>query len=128
MEAETFLKKAEEDLASAASDFENERYNACARSLYYAAFHAAIAALLAADIRPQARWEHEFVHSQFAGMLVYRRKLYPSAFGPFLTSAFNTRVKADYSGVLLREGDVRQSLEQVRRLVEQVKERIDGRR
>jgi hypothetical protein len=74
-----YLAKATESLSSAETDFAAARYNSCANRAYYACFQAAIAALLSASIRPnnpREEWSHEFVQSQFNGLLINRRKLY----------------------------------------------------
>ena len=125
-EAEAFLAKAEESLASAEDDHAKDRFNSCARNTYYAAFQAAVAALLLERIQPRGRWEHEFVHSQFAGILVYRRKLFGTAFRTLLIDAFERRADADYTEKLLKRQDVRPLLTQVTQLVPQVKERLYG--
>ena len=65
---QAFLSKAEENVASATSEFANRRYNACANRCYYASFQAAIAALLQGGIQPPGReadWGHSFVQAQF---------------------------------------------------------------
>src|SRR5712691_1768890 len=79
-EARAYLSKAVESLISAQADSVAARYNSCANRAYYACFQAAVAALLAAGIRPaspRGEWSHEFVQSQFNGLLITRRKLYP---------------------------------------------------
>jgi len=63
-DADAFLAKAEESLASADDDFAKERFNSCARGAYYAAFQAAVAALIHEAILPRDKWEHEFVQSR----------------------------------------------------------------
>lgn len=66
-----FLEKALESLAGAESEFVNGRYNNSANRCYYAAFQAAIAALQRAGVRPsRGQWGHEFVPSQFEGVLI----------------------------------------------------------
>ena len=81
-EAQADLPKAVESLASAQGDYAATRYNSCANRVYYACFQAAVAARLAVGIRPanpRGEWSHEFVQSQFNGLLITRRKLYPAA-------------------------------------------------
>src|SRR5215207_578497 len=74
VESQAYIAKAQENLASAASELVNGRYNACANRAYYAAFQAAIVALLQAGIHPpRDAWGHDFVQAQFAGQLVMRR-------------------------------------------------------
>ncbi|MGH2532915.1 MAG: HEPN domain-containing protein [Thermomicrobiales bacterium] len=98
--SEAFLSKAQESLDGAASEFSNGRYNNCANRCYYACFQAAVAALDLAGIHPtegKAQWSHEFVQCQFAGRLINRRKLYPSALRDTLTEAYGLREQADYT-------------------------------
>ena len=74
-----FLNKAVECLTGAESEFSNQRYNNTANRAYYACFQAAIAALQRAEIRPpRDEWSHEFVPSQFDGVMINRRHLYPT--------------------------------------------------
>ena len=127
-EADAFLAKAEESLASAEDDYAKARYNSCARNLYYAAFQAAVAALLAESIRPGGRWEHEFVRSEFSGRLVHRRKLYDASLRALLAKAFARRVDADYTEKMLKQRDVARLLIQARQMIRQVEERAHGRR
>ena len=97
VEIQAWLTKAQENLASAAGELVNGRYNACANRAYYACFQAAIAALLRAAMRPaRAEWGHDYVQSQFAGDLVSRRKQYPSALRDILPRLFDIRRRADY--------------------------------
>ncbi len=93
--AHAFAAKAAESLASAEDDFAQGRHDSCARNSYYAAFQAAVAALLLEGIRPARRWEHEFVHSEFQGRLVYRRKVFGREFRNPLDRSFQIRSKAD---------------------------------
>ena len=99
-EAERYLSKASEGLASARADARALRYNSAANRSYYAAFQAAVAALIQAGIRPENDdWSHRFVMSQFSGKLIRRRKLLPGAFRRTLNNLFDRRVKADYRTV-----------------------------
>jgi len=47
-----YQAKAEENLASAASEFANGRFNACASHAHFACFQAAIVALVRTGIQP----------------------------------------------------------------------------
>lgn len=98
-ERSDFLFKAREALAGAESEFANQRYDNAANRAYYACFFAAIAALLMdAGIRPQgARWEHDFVAAQFAGLLIQRRKLYPDDLRDAMYRNMAVRQEADYA-------------------------------
>ena len=95
---QTFREKALENIDSAGSELSNRRYNACANRAYYAAFHAAIVALLREGIEPPgAQWGHAFVQARFAGQLVMRRKVYPAALRDTLPRLAELRERADYA-------------------------------
>ena len=94
---QAFWDKALENIDSAASELTNRRYNASANRAYYAAFHAAIVALLRAGIEPPGvQWGHGFVQARFAGQLVTRRKAYPAALRDTLPRLEELRERADY--------------------------------
>lgn len=126
MAAEAFFAKAEESLASADDDYAKGRYNSCARNTYYALFQAAVAALQKEDVLPRGDWGHEFVQSQFAGLLVYRRKIYPSAYSSLLAEAFKVRTQADYTAMAVTSRAITRMLERARSLVLLVKGRVHG--
>lgn len=122
-----YLDKAIESLAGAESEYANNRYNNCANRCYYAMFQAAIAALIAAGIRPagvRAQWEHEFVQARFAGVLVKRRKLYRAE----LVAAFDpvqaARLAADYSLSSVSKKEAGRGLDRARMFVTDVKEKL----
>ena len=123
-QAARFFAKAEENIASAADDLAAGRYNACANRCYYAAFHAAIAALIGAGVRPpRDRWGHDFVQAQIAGELVNRRKEYPPEYKEMLPRLFELRRLADYQVADANPVTTRRALERAVRFVEAVKER-----
>jgi len=92
------------------------------------AFQPAVAALIHEAILPRDKWEHEFVQGRFAGILVYRRKLYGPAFRPLLATALRLRGEADYSVRSTPRRTVAGRLAEERALVSSVKERISGNR
>ena len=91
-----FLAKAEENLTAAQICFENGLYNACANRAYYAALHAAVAALAHRGIR-RNKIDHGQVQADFSGELIKRRKIYPAKFRSYLYNMQLVRNKADYS-------------------------------
>ena len=98
-EASVYLEKAEGSLAGAADELGNGRYNNCANRCYYAAFLAAVSALVAAGIQPVGRagkWGHEFVWAQFVGVLINSRKLYPAELRDTFERLYRLREVADY--------------------------------
>ena len=101
-----WLEKADENLQAASSELANQRYNSASNRAYYAAFQAAIWALSREGIRPpgrDGRWGHDFVQAQFAGQLINRRKLYPSALRSTLADLQALRERADYSTTMIDE-------------------------
>jgi uncharacterized protein (UPF0332 family) len=96
---EIYLRKAEDSLTGAESEFANGRYDNCANRAYYACFQAAIAALLREGIRPPgqaARWGHDFVQARFVGDLMNRRRMYPAQMREALFRGMELRQTADY--------------------------------
>jgi uncharacterized protein (UPF0332 family) len=124
--ATVFLDKASESLSSAEDDFASRRFNACARNSYYASFQAAVAALIDEGILPSGQWTHKFVATRFSGILVGRRKLYPSGWRPGLAAIQEARLRADYSDVSTSEPIARRSLVQAREFVHLIGRRFDG--
>jgi uncharacterized protein (UPF0332 family) len=91
-----FLAKAEENLTAAQVCFDNGLYNACANRAYYAALHAAIAALAFHGIK-RDKIDHGQVQADFSGELIKRRKIYPAKFKSYLPDLQFVRNQADYS-------------------------------
>ncbi|MBM4459145.1 MAG: HEPN domain-containing protein [Chloroflexi bacterium] len=122
-----YLAKAAESLAGAESEFTNRRYDNCASRCYYAMFQAAIAALIAAGIRPDAgreHWEHSFVQARFAGVLISRRKLYSPALGSSLPEILDIRRGADYGLYTTSRKLALHALEKARLLVSAIETRL----
>lgn len=122
IEIQGWLAKSIESLATATSEVANERYNSAANRLYYAAFQAAIAALLRAGIQtPNARgkWDHGFVQGEFSKLL-RRRKTYPSEFARELGLLFPLRERGDYQSGQVNRVQVSRALERTRRFVEAI--------
>jgi uncharacterized protein (UPF0332 family) len=94
-DAAIYLAKATESLESAESEFASGRCKSCVNRFYFACFPAAIAGLLAEGVRPSDKWEHEFVHGQFVGILINRRKRYDARLRRVLPANQCLREKAD---------------------------------
>jgi len=95
-----YWERAQENLRAADTLFQQEPPlpNAVASRAYYAAFHAAIALLLArTDYRPKGNeWSHDQVQAQLNTRLIRRRKLLDAKWKPALLHLFNFRRYADY--------------------------------
>ena len=83
--------------------------NAATSRAYYAAFHSAIALLLArTNYRPQGtEWGHDHVQAQLNVQCIRRRKLLNAKYSPTLLYLFNHRRSADYlpRGVSWKKAD-----------------------
>ena len=90
-----FLEKSRENLKIAQIGFENDCYNACANRAYYAAFQAAVAALLEKGFA-KGKLDHKWVQAEFSEKLIKRQKVYPSEMKAYLTEMQLIRNKADY--------------------------------
>jgi uncharacterized protein (UPF0332 family) len=126
-EAEHFLRKSHESLASAESDLAAIRFNSTANRSYYAAFQAAVAALSAESIRPEgaAGWEHRFVMSHFPGRLIRARKIYPGGLRNTLNVLFESRLTADYRVTSVSRKGATGSIALARRMLELITTRLN---
>jgi uncharacterized protein (UPF0332 family) len=91
----TFANKAKENIEAAELLYDSQKYNACANRAYYAAFQAAIAALVHAGITFD-RISHEALQGKYSGELIRRRKIYPNKFRSYLMDLQSVRDDADY--------------------------------
>lgn len=106
-----YWERAEENLRAAETLLRGEPplSNAATSRAYYAAFHAAIALLLACtDYRPKGNeWAHDQVQAQLNTQCIRRRKLLEAKHGPTLLYLLNHRRSADYlpRGVSQKKAD-----------------------
>jgi uncharacterized protein (UPF0332 family) len=128
-EASAYLDKVLESLAGAQSEFDSGRFNNSANRAYYAAFQAAIAALLMESIRSDGeQWPHTFVQSEFSGRLVGRRHRYPSSLQDTLAELETLRLRADYRSAKISEPVARRGLRRCREFVDAIHARGAERR
>ena len=120
-DAQLYMAKVIENLASAASELANARYNACANRCYYACFQMAIVALLRAGVASPGRrgeWGHDFVQAQFAGVLISARKLYPAEQRSVLIQLHELRARADYETTPVSAVQAERALRRARAFVQ----------
>ena len=117
-----YLSKAEANLAAAGRDFEHGGCDPCVSRAYFAAFHAALAALLAlTDFQRQGdSWKHGFVASEFVSRLVHRRKIFPNLLTDTLDNLRLWRHQADYTDLRMSRNRARQNLTTARAFVERI--------
>lgn len=119
-----YLAKGSESLLTAESEFVNGHYNSCANRCYYACFQVAIAALLGEGIRPQSRWTHEFVHAEFVGVLINRRKRFAPELRRVLSDNQSLRELADYRPELVTRTQANRALIRTRSFVNAVRQKM----
>jgi uncharacterized protein (UPF0332 family) len=117
-EAGRYLRKARESLASAKADARARRYNSAANRAYYAAFQAAVAALIFYRVRSaDTEWQHRFVAEEFSGRLIRRRKEFAASLGSVLPQLFQVRIRADYEVIDVSEREAAQSVNRANEVV-----------
>jgi uncharacterized protein (UPF0332 family) len=121
--AEAYLSKAQESLDGAESECANRRFNNCANRAYYAAFQAAISALMRERIRAKRgeHWPHGFVQAEFVGKLINRNRRYPSTLRPILSDLLELRSQADYQTDAVTEIEAQRALRKSRGFITAVK-------
>ena len=125
-EAERYLRKARESLASAKADARARRYNSAANRAYYAAFQAAVAALIFYRVRSaDTEWQHRFVAEEFSGKLIRRRKEFGSSLRSVLPELFEVRIKADYGSNDVSKRDATLSVSRANEVVAAVAKKIE---
>ena len=124
-DAAAFLLKANEGVLATEAAFEAGWYTVCARSAYFAAFHAAIAALLHAGIHDRRReWDHAYVQAAFAEQLINRRKMYPAHVRAMLKDNHSVRLAADYQPAPISRRQASEALKRCQELCSLVSQRL----
>jgi uncharacterized protein (UPF0332 family) len=124
-----YLAKAQEKLAGAESELQYGRTNSCARSAYYACFHAAIAALLHAGLTaPESArgWGHDWVHTSFVGQLIQRRKVYAASLRRSLPDLLVLRHTGDYRETSVSQREAQQAVRRAQAFVQAVTAHLRG--
>jgi uncharacterized protein (UPF0332 family) len=126
-DAEAYLAKAAESLASAEADPAAGRFNSSANRAYYACFQAAVAALIhfglhVADPRPAPG--HDATQALFARELVQRRKVFPAELRRTLPELIGIRHAADYWATGVSEREAARALARARGFVEAVRTEV----
>lgn len=119
--ARRYLQKSRQSLDGATSEYFARRFDNCANRCYYAAFHAAVAALIREGMYPTGKsWPHTFVQAQFSGVLVGRRKRIDSAHADTISRLLDLRHIADYRDDPVSETQAARAVRRATALVEAV--------
>lgn len=90
-----FLSKANGNLAAARLCFDNGLFDASTNRAYFAAFQAAISALLFSGQKP-GKFDHKWVQAKSGELLIKRQKRFPAKFKSYLMEMQSLRNRADY--------------------------------
>ena len=120
---EEFLSKADENLKIAQISFEEKCYNACANRAYFAAFQAAIAALIHSDIK-RGKFDHKWVQAEFNERLIKRQKVYPGKLRAYLLKMQMLRNMSDYEHKKVSKTDASEQLRKAEEIVTFIRKEI----
>jgi len=119
MQQQIFLTKAKRNIEAAQLLFDHQLYDDSANRSYYAAFHAAIAALEAAGIKA-GQLRHKAVQAKFNSEFIHRRKIFPGRFKAYIPSFFSARVAADYKSTFVSKNKALDRLNKAKEFVERI--------
>lgn len=129
-EPESYLAKAQQNLAAAELLLPAGHYDASCSRAYYAAFQAAVAAPWLEGVRPARTADytlsHTAVQNEWSGRLVYRRKLYPAELRSVLQLLYRRRLDADYRTEPVAERAARGAVLRARQLVTAVEQKLQS--
>ena len=117
-----YLSKSKANLDAAIRDVDFKDCDPCVSRAYFAAFQAAIAALLAlTDFQRRGKyWDHGEISAEFARRLIHRRKVFPRLMVNTLDDLKTRRHQADYDTRRTSRKVAQRSLSKSRQFVEQV--------
>jgi uncharacterized protein (UPF0332 family) len=120
-----FLAKAKENLEAAEMLFDHHLYNAAVNRAYYAAFQAAIAALVNQGIAIE-RPGHASIQARFVTELIQRRKQYPGSFRASLMDLQSVRDEADYKSKSVSSRVAQRQLAKAKNFVDTIVREIES--
>jgi uncharacterized protein (UPF0332 family) len=130
--SQDYLAKAQQSLLGAESEFQHKRFDNATNRAYYACFQAAIAALIDAIVPVQSdkggTISHQAVQSRFSGLLIKRRKLYPSSLRNVLQDLLKLRAIADYETLSISSRKATRVLRLSKMFVREIESRLLGTR
>jgi len=117
-DADDYLAKAQESLASAESDLAAGRYNSCMNRCYFGCFQAAISVLVRHGIVSASdEHQHRTVQGEFNRQMIQRRKQYPAHLADSLSRLITRRHQADYKVRMTSQKEAQRALARARDFV-----------
>ncbi len=125
MDHQIWIEKANENLASAQSCFEQGYFNACANRMYYAMFHAGMAALVKVGLlNAGKRAGHEWLQANFSRHLIHQRKIFSAKFRSYLSDAQSVRDIADYKLFSVSKDTASRELKKAKEFVSMINQEV----
>jgi uncharacterized protein (UPF0332 family) len=123
-----YLTKAQATLAGAELELRHGYYNNAVNRAYYAAYQAAVGALIFEGIVPilDRFWPHDVVQAQFPALLVDERCRYPRELRATLKALFDERLKADYEPDLIDPETAAEAVRRAREFVGRIMVQVGG--
>jgi|FaiFalFF_MnMetaG_3_1042247.scaffolds.fasta_scaffold08444_4 uncharacterized protein (UPF0332 family) len=121
-------QKAESNLRSARLLLTAGEYAPCIGCAYFAAFHAAITALLKWTDYRSKEWRHKTVQAEFARLLIHRRKIFPQRMASILSELMDLRHEADYSPEPISSEKARWAVQTASKFLDAVRDAFGGER
>ena len=107
----TWLIKAQQNLKAAQVTLDHNLYDATINRAYYAAFQAAIAALIYRKISQRGgQWGHDYVQATLNQYFIRRQKILSSQLRDTLQDLMLRRHSADYKPMIMTEKGARRAL------------------
>jgi uncharacterized protein (UPF0332 family) len=122
------LAKGRKQLASGAAFAGCRGIRPCIGCAYFAAFHAAITALLKWTDYRSKEWRHKTVQAEFARLLIHRRKIFPQRMASILSELMDLRHEADYSPEPISSEKARWAVQTASKFLDAVRDAFGGER
>jgi uncharacterized protein (UPF0332 family) len=119
-------QKAESNLRAARLLLDAGEYAPCIGCAYFAAFHAAITALLKWTDYRSKEWRHKTVQAEFAARLVHRRKMFTAEMVAILPELLRLRNEAAYSPDPVSADQARRAVRWAEKFVGAIRKHLGG--
>ncbi|NUO84122.1 HEPN domain-containing protein [candidate division KSB1 bacterium] len=125
MDHQVWVEKANENLASAQLCFEQGHFNACSNRLYYAMFHAGLAALAKAGLSSMnKKISHDWLQANFSRQLIQQRKIFTAKFRSYLSDAQSIRDITDYKRFSVSQDSASRELKKAKEFVNMINQEV----
>lgn len=121
---QVYWRKAVDNLEVAKRAWEMAAFDPCVSRTYFAAFHAAIAALLRLTDYRSRTWRHGEVQAEFVRRLIHRRKVFPSWMASVLPELATLREDGDYRPFHMSKSQAQKALRRAEEFLKHVEKAL----